>query len=87
MRTSSSSSVLTSTGRCHNMFYNSVEDAMKAVDLATEDTIADQPQLKEQEDSVYWEICQSIMYDCSLAIRRELSRRTGVSIPASLDGQ
>jgi hypothetical protein len=66
-------------------FYNSVEDAMKAVDLAVEDTLADQPDLKEQEDSVYWEIAQSIMYDCSETIRRELSRRTGVTIPGGLD--
>jgi hypothetical protein len=67
------------------MFYNSVEDAMKAIDLATEDTIKDSPELQAQEDSVYWEIAQSIMYDCSLEIRRELSRRTGVPIPGSLD--
>jgi hypothetical protein len=67
------------------MFYNSVEDAMKAIDLATEDTIKDSPDLQEQEDSVYWEIAQSIMYDCSETIRRELSRRTGVIIPGGLD--
>jgi hypothetical protein len=65
--------------------YYSVEDAMLAVDLATEDTIADQPDLKEHEDSVYWEICQSIMYDCPPYIRAELSRRTGVSIPGGID--
>jgi hypothetical protein len=67
------------------MFHNSVEDAMKAIDLAVEDTIADNPDLQAQEDSVYWEIAQSIMYDCSLEIRKELSRRTGVTIPVSLD--
>jgi hypothetical protein len=66
------------------MFYNSVEDAMKAIDLATEDTIKDSPDLQEQEDSVYWEIAQSIMYDCPVAIRKELSQRTGVTIPGGL---
>jgi hypothetical protein len=67
--------------------YNSVEDAMKAIDLAVEDTIADQPNLKEQEDSVYWEICQSIMYDCPPYIRDELARRTGVSVPGGISAE
>jgi hypothetical protein len=68
-------------------FYASVEDAMKAIDLATEDTIKDAPDLQEQEDSVYWEIAQSIMYDCSPEIRNELAKRTGVPIPGGLDGR
>lgn len=64
--------------------YRNVEDVMKAIDLAVEDTIADQPSLKGQEDDVYHDIAQSFMYDCPPAIRRELSRRTGVDMPAGM---
>lgn len=65
--------------------YGSVEDAMRAIDLAVEDTLADSPELKEHEDDVYHDIAQSMMYECAPAIRRELSRRTGVSIPVGMN--
>jgi hypothetical protein len=58
--------------------YKTVEDAMRAVDLGVEDTLKDQPDLKEQEDSIYHDICQSIMIMCPPEVARELARRTGV---------
>lgn len=59
--------------------YTNVDDAMKAVDLSVEETLADQPHLKDQEDTVYWELCQAIQWDCDAPTGRELARVTGVS--------
>jgi hypothetical protein len=59
--------------------YQNVADAMKAIDVALEETLADSPELKDQEDSVYWDLNQSIQMDCETEVARELARRTGVS--------
>jgi hypothetical protein len=58
--------------------YQTVEEAMRAVDLGVEDTLRDQPEPQASEDSVYHDICQSIMSDCPPLVARELGRRTGV---------
>lgn len=60
--------------------YKTVADAMKAVDIAVEDTIKDQPQLKEYEDDVYHDMVLAIALDCDDAVVLELSRRTGIPI-------
>lgn len=51
---------------------------MEAIDIAVEDTLKDQPHLKHQEDDVYHDMVQAIMFDCDLATVRELERITGV---------
>lgn len=58
--------------------YNKLSDAMEAIDIAVEDTLKDQPHLKHQEDDVYHDMVQAIMFDCDLATVRELERITGV---------
>jgi len=60
--------------------YRSVNTALKAVDVAVRETLADNPELGSVEDSVYWEICQAIRYDTAPAARRELARVTGVTL-------
>lgn len=64
-----------------NYLYNTPEEVMKAIDLGVEDTLRDQPQLKPQEDDVYHDIAQSMMYECPIKVAREVARRTGVSSP------
>ena len=61
--------------------YNTIEDAMYAIDVAVEDTLKDQPHLKEYEDDVYHDMVQAIMPDCTLSIQYELECRTGVPRP------
>lgn len=58
--------------------YKTVEDATKAIDLGVEDTLRDNPDLKPQEDTIYHDIAQSVMIECSDDVARELARRTGV---------
>lgn len=60
--------------------YQSVEDAMKAVDLAVEETLADNPELEEAEDDVYHDMVQSVMLECDVSVARELGRVTGVGV-------
>lgn len=59
--------------------YEAVEDAMKAVDIGVEETVRDNPKLANEEDTIYWDICQSTMYECDEEIAKELARRTGVT--------
>jgi hypothetical protein len=60
--------------------YTDVGAALEAVELAVRETVADNPELAESEDSIFWDLCQSIQYDCDPATRRELARITGVSL-------
>jgi hypothetical protein len=58
--------------------YNTYEEAMKAVDVAVEETLSDNPHLKAQEDDIFHDIVQAIMPDCTPEVEAELSQRTGV---------
>jgi hypothetical protein len=59
--------------------YTNVDDALSSVDVAVKETIADQPGLAEEADSVYWDLAQAIMWECDVSTARELARVTGVS--------
>lgn len=61
--------------------YTDLDEALKAVDVAVMETVADNPELAPEADSVYWDMAQSIMSDCSPSVARELSRVTGVDLP------
>lgn len=67
--------------------YETVEDAMKAVDIGVEETLKDNPELAREEDSVYHDINQSIQMDCDPEVAKELARRTGVSWIGDHDGE
>ncbi len=62
------------------MLYKTVEAAMDAVEGGVEDTLRDNPELKSQEDEVYHDMVQAIMWDCTPSVARELGRRTGVEV-------
>jgi hypothetical protein len=64
--------------------YTNVADALKAIDLALEDTLRDAPHLANQEDSLYWDMAQSVMGECDSATASELSRVSGVDLPSWL---
>jgi hypothetical protein len=58
--------------------YTDLETALDAVDVSLKETLLDNPALKSQEDSVYWDLCQAIQYECDPATAAELARVTGV---------
>lgn len=60
--------------------YTTVDDAMRAVDIAVEETLNDQPHLREYEGDVFHDIVQAIAMDCSPSVAAELSRVTGVPL-------
>jgi hypothetical protein len=62
--------------------YTDFSTAHDAVEAAIADTIRDNPDLTA--DEVAWDMTQAIMSDCDVATVRELSQRTGVSIPSWL---
>jgi hypothetical protein len=61
--------------------HSSIESALAAVEVAVEDTLNDNPELKSQEDTIYWDMVQAIFWDCTAGIGAELCRITGVSVP------
>jgi hypothetical protein len=62
------------------MAYTNVNEALAAVETGVCDVLNDQPHLAGEEDSVYWDMAQAIMWDCSPAVARELARVTGVTL-------
>lgn len=60
--------------------YETVNEALQALDEAVKDVVRDQPHLAEVEDSVYWDLCQGLQSECTPAVARELARVTGVDL-------
>jgi hypothetical protein len=61
--------------------YTTCEQAKEAVELTIKETIAGNPELATEGDSIAWDMTQAVMSECTPAVARELGRCTGVSVP------
>ena len=60
--------------------YATCEQAEEAIELASKEMIADNPELTSEGDSIALGMTQAVMSECTPAVARELSRCTGVSV-------
>lgn len=60
--------------------YTTCEQAGETVELAIKETIAGNPELATEGDSIAWSMTQAVMSECTPAVARELGRCTGVSV-------
>ena len=60
--------------------YTTCEQAEEAVEPAIKETIAGNPELVAEADSIAWDMTQAVMSECTPAVARELGRCTGVSV-------
>jgi len=63
--------------------YITCEQAGEAVELAIKETIAGNPELAAEGDSIAWDMTQAVMSGCRPAVARELGRWTGVRVPGT----
>jgi len=56
--------------------YTTLEAALDAVEVAIKETIADNPDLADQEDTIAWDMTDAIAMDCDQATAQELRRVT-----------
>ena len=63
--------------------YTTCKQAEEAVEPAIKETIAGNPELAAEGDSIAWDMTQAVMSESTPAVARELGRWTGVSVPGT----